>query len=120
KGELGVVLDRRKLGFQRTELGEPTSATREEAKRSRRSELKLPPPVSLDLDEALSSLYRLKNEVDRFPKDARIDIDERRIVAEQDGRWLDLHGTLARIQAAIFEGRDQLEAVIWTKPPKLT
>ena len=120
KDELGVTLDRRKLGFQLDELRDPKSATRQASKRSRRAEVKLPPPVALDVEDAFSSLYRLKYKVDRFPEDARIDIDERRIIAEQEGRWLDLHGTLARIQGALLEGRDHVEAVVWTKPPKLT
>ena len=120
KDELGITLDRQKLAFQVGELRDPHSATRVASKRSRKTEIALPPPVALDVEAALSTLYRLKNKADRFPKDARIDVDARRIVPEQHGRWLDLHGTLARIQAAILEGRDEAEGVVWTTPPKLT
>jgi len=120
KDELGVAIDRTKLALQLAELRNPESATRSAAKRSRRAEIALPPPVSLEIETALAALYRLKNRVDRFPKDARIDVDRRRIVGEQEGRWLDLHGTLARVQAAIQEGRHEIEGVVWTKPPKLT
>lgn len=120
KDELGITLDRQKLAFQVAELRDAQSATRAAAKRARKTEIALSPPVSLDVEAALSTLYRLKNKADRFPVDARIDVDARRIVPEQHGRWLDLHGTLARIQGAILEGRDEVEGVVWTMPPKLT
>ena len=54
--------------------------------------------------EALPALLALKEELDRAPTDARLDLDQRAIIAEQPGRRLDVDASLLAIHEALLAG----------------
>lgn len=120
KADLGVEVDEEALARWALQIADPTSPSRHKLRREKRSEVDLPPPIVIDRDVALGVLYRAKDKVDVFPQDARIDLDARKVLAGVPGRWLDIWGTLARIEAALLEGRNEVEAVVFTKPPSRT
>ncbi len=65
---------------------------------------KFPVPVSLDLHEALPTLLRLKDELDRAPVDARLDLEKREVQPEVVGLELDVDATLEAIDEALARG----------------
>lgn len=82
--------------------------------------VELPMPVRLEGAIALPLLAQLKEEVDRSPVDARIDVERRRVVPERRGAHLDVFGTLARLDEAMARGRDRVDAVVEHTAPSLT
>ncbi len=69
-----------------------------------------PVPVSLDLHEALPTLLRLKDELDRAPVDARLDLEKRQVQPEVVGLELDVDATLEAIDDALGRGELTAEA----------
>ena len=69
--------------------------------------LDLPIPVVVDEARAGEAVLSLKDEFDRAPVDARLDLDKRALVKEVEGRKLDLDATLAgpRVRAIARERR---------------
>ncbi len=63
-----------------------------------------PVPVHLDLHEALPVLLRLKDELDRVPVDARLDLEKREVRPEVLGLELDVDATLEAMDAALARG----------------
>jgi vancomycin resistance protein YoaR len=70
----------------------------------------LPVPVSLDLHEALPTLLRLKDALDRAPVDARLDLEKRQVQPEVVGLELDVDATLEAIDDALGRGELSAEA----------
>ncbi len=65
-------------------------------------------PVELDPGRALATLLALKDDVDRAPVDARLDLDHQAVVAERSGRLLDVDRSFGAIARAVEEGRDRV------------
>ncbi len=83
----------------------------------------LPVPLRVDVDRTVELLIGLKDELDRAPKDARVDFgggtesgsgtggeptDDsgvQQIIPEQDGRWLDVGASLDAIRRAVESGQ---------------
>lgn len=82
--------------------------------------LDLPLPVRLDGDVALPLLMQLKEEVDHVAVDARIDVEARRVTPERNGAFLDVYGTLARLDQACATGRASVAAVVEHTRPSVT
>lgn len=120
RSALGVEIDEERLLSRLAHLEAKESASRRRSRELRQTEVALAPPVELDFETALSALYRIKDKVDRFPVDARIDIDNRKIIAEEEGRWLDIWGTLSKLEDAWISGASEVEAVVSTKAPRVT
>lgn len=79
--------------------------------------LRLPLPVSVDDERALGALLLVKDDLDRAPLDARIDLASRRIAPDEAGRRVDVYATLARLDAALVRGDAKVEAVVEAIPP---
>jgi vancomycin resistance protein YoaR len=82
--------------------------------------LQLPLPVSIDADQALAAVLKTKDDLDKAPVDARLDISKRAVRPEESGRRLDVYATLARLDAALARGDAEVEAVIETVRPART
>ena len=82
--------------------------------------LALPLPVTIDGERALSSLLDVKDDLDKAPVDARLDLARREVAPEENGRRVDVYATLARLDAALVRGDGALEAVVETVPATRT
>lgn len=119
--ELGARVDVRMLAHLISAATDPTSAMlRHHAMLAPGQPVELPLPVHLDARVATPQLMQLKEEVDHPPVDAHIDVDNRRVIPEAEGRHMDLYATLARIEEALARGAAELEAVVSTEPARVT
>ena len=82
--------------------------------------LALPLPVTIDGERALTALLEVKDDLDKVPVDARLDLSRREVAPEENGRRVDVYATLARLDAALVRGDGALEAVIETVPAART
>jgi hypothetical protein len=73
-------------------------------------------PLRLDPARAVPTLLRLKDELDRPARDAHIDLDAQRVVAEQDGLLLDIDATLMAITRALEHGGEHAALVFQHSP----
>jgi vancomycin resistance protein YoaR len=69
----------------------------------------LPIPLRIDRERAVATLVALKDEVDRAPRDARIDLDRKAVVSELPGRLLDLDHSLAALEGGLERGDESIE-----------
>jgi vancomycin resistance protein YoaR len=110
-GELGAEIDKARLASLVRQAKDRTSILiRGFRAAGTQGVLSLPVPLSLNLERASVALRRLKDELDRVPADARMDLEARKLVPEVLGRLLDIDATLAGIEAAL--GRGEREAKI--------
>ena len=80
--------------------------------------LNLPLPIVLNLELIVPELLKLKDELDRAPSDARLDLEKKQLVAEVDGRLLDVDASLRAIEAAIGRGDRSAPLVFEPLRPK--
>jgi vancomycin resistance protein YoaR len=78
----------------------------------------LPVPLSLNVERATASLQRLKDELDRVPTDARMDLAARKLVPEVMGRLLDVDGSLMSIETALAKGEREAKLVFLERRPR--
>lgn len=105
---LGVELDQARLKqllSDAADLTSPLSRYRQQSDRT--GMLDLVVPLRLDPARALPTLLALKEELDRPTRDAHIDLDASRVIAEQDGRLLDIDATLAELTRALSRGEER-------------
>ena len=115
RGQLGAEIDRGRLSLLLAAARDPASELRARA-RARRAPIDLPAPVGAQPAVALATLTVWKDAVDRAPLDARFDLETKALLPEQAGLWLDVWGTLAQVEQALAEGRDEAVAVVEAKP----
>ena len=60
----------------------------------------------------------MKDELDRLPVDARLDLEARKLVPEQNGRLLDIDATLGAIEEALGRGESKVKVVFEERRPK--
>src|SRR5207248_5211601 len=113
----GIEIDKGRLASLLRQARDPGSAMRRAA--SPGQNLVLPIPVVLGRAAALATLFRLKDEVDRGPLDARFDLETKRLLPEQAGFFLDVYGTLAELERAATSGAAEVRAASDRKPPRL-
>jgi vancomycin resistance protein YoaR len=77
-------------------------------------------PVALDRNKGLEVLVGYKDSYDRFPVDARVDLDHRQVIPEQDGYGIAVYDSLAVIEAAARQGETAVELAGGTIPPHVT
>jgi vancomycin resistance protein YoaR len=120
-GQLGAEIDKVRLASLVRDARDPTSLL---ARRFRAepgaTALALPVPVTLNREQALPALAELKDALDRGPLDARLDLERRLLVPEQNGRLLDVDATLLSIERALEAGATSARLVFAPRPPKRT
>ncbi len=114
---LGAEIDRVRLGALLAEARDPGSAMRRAAAPG--APLVLPIPIVVRREVALGVLLKLKDEVDRAPLDARFNLETRRLLPEQEGVFLDVYGTLARVDAGVVDGAAEVPAAYDRQMPRL-
>ncbi|RYE93753.1 MAG: hypothetical protein EOO75_03665, partial [Myxococcales bacterium] len=109
RASLGAEIDKVRLGQLIQQARDATSAMRR-GHQGKKGPLALPSPLIVNGDKALATLLRLKEELDRQPSDARLDLASRKLVPEQPGYRVDVYATLARIDEAFRQGAANVEA----------
>jgi vancomycin resistance protein YoaR len=118
-GELGAELDKVHLAALTREARDQTSAlVRAFESTGSQAPLALPVPVGLNRELALKRLRALKDELDRLPVDARLDLDNRSVVKETVGRLLDLDASLLAIEAALEQGQRSAKLAFFERKPR--
>ncbi len=79
----------------------------------------LPIPILIDSERGLATLLQVKDMVDQPATDARLDLETRKLIPEQDGIHLDVYATLARLVHAIRNGEPEVDAVVHRIAPRL-
>lgn len=118
-GELGAEIDRVRLSNLVRQAKDRTSMLVRGFKASERTgPLTLPVPLVLNPERGAVALGRLKDELDRLPVDARMDLAARKLVPEVMGRLLDLDGSLLAIGAALGRGEREAKLVFLERRPR--
>lgn len=118
-GRLGAQIDKLHLTSLVREARDPHSLLRRAFTQApRRGPLELPVPVVLDPIEALKELVRLKDELDRVPTDARMDLEKRELVPEVPGQLLDVDQTFLAIEQAVMRGDPKAKAAVLELRPR--
>lgn len=116
---LGAEIDKVRLAQLVRDARDATSPLRLARRRNKmQGAVELPVPIVLGVDPATETLLRIKDEVDRAPVDARLDLEKRSMIHEIEGRLLDVDATLAAIRTAVAHGETKVAAVFENKKPK--
>lgn len=122
-GQLGAELDKLHLTDlvrDARDLTSPLARTFREGAPAPGAALRLPLPVRLDRDVAVPFLGRLKDELDRAPVDARMDLEKRTLMPEVKGRYLDVDASLLAIERALSGGVASAALVFEERKPRRT
>lgn len=118
-GQLGAELDKVHLAALVSEARDRTSPLlRVHRARDPNRALRLPLPVILDRQAAFERLLQMKDELDRPPVDARLDLEKRELVPERAGRLLDIDASLLAVEAALRRGEQSAKLVFNEQKPK--
>lgn len=119
-GKVGVQIDKVRLAQLTRDARDPTSPLRRAwARRGPGAgPLALPVPLTVLREGLIPKLLVLKDEVDRLPRDARLDLEKRRLVPEINGRLLDLDRTLYAIDRALERGESEVAIVTEEQRPR--
>jgi len=77
----------------------------------------LPVALTLDPEQALPEILRLKDKVDRAPRDARLDLEHKTVLPHVTGRSLDVDRTLWAVERALARGQLRAKAVVVETEP---
>lgn len=118
-GQLGAELDKVHLAALVRDAQDRTSALFRVFQASDRpGPVELPVPVTLERELALPALFALKDELDRLPVDARLDLEKRELVKETFGRLLDVDASLESIEASLRSGKSSAKLVFFERKPR--
>lgn len=116
---LGAQIDRVRLTALIRDARDPTSPLRLALRRKGSPDhTALPVPVAVDADELLPSLLVLKDEFDRAPVDARLDLEKKQLVPEVLGQLLDVDASLTAVAVALQRGESRAKLVFEPRHPK--
>lgn len=120
RGLLGAEIDRVRLAEFIREAVKPDSAVQRLHARVKPDEpLDVPLPIMLNAETAIAKLLDIKAELDAPAMDAFVDLAAKKLRPERVGVRLDVYGTLARMDAALRQGKDEVEAAVEKVPPRL-
>ena len=118
-GELGGEIDKVRLAALVHDAQDRTSVLlRGYHAQHQTGAIGLPVPLTLARERAEKALLGLKDELDRLPVDARLDLEARKLVPEKNGWLLDVDATLSAIEAALGRGDSKVEVVFEKRRPK--
>jgi vancomycin resistance protein YoaR len=128
RSELGARVESARLEALVRQLHDPRSALRraypQHVNAGVAHPIKLPLPVSVDGERALDAMLHLKDDLDRPPVDAKIDLasssTDKPILPEKTGQRVAVYTTLALLDAALVKGEPRIEAIVETIPAART
>lgn len=113
--ELGATVDGARLASIVAQLANPKSALRRRHDAAARGKpIAIPLPVEVDGARATFALLQVKDEVDKPPIDARLDLEKNTVSADEPGLRVDVFATLARLDYAIAKGAESVDVVVET------
>lgn len=119
--DFGARVDERLLTHLIASAMDPGSAlVRHHAATAPGQVVDLPLPVQLDGSVAFPLLMQLKEDLDHPPVDARLDVENRQVVPEQPGRYMDVYATLARLDEAMVRAQRTVEIAVSTAPARVS
>ncbi len=121
RADLGARIDNERLTAIVEELRDPESPMRRAHEQvAKGKELTVPLPVVADEKRALSAMMQVKDAIDKEPIDARLDLEHKRVLADEVGRRLDVYQTLARLDQALLTGDEKITAAVTFIPATRT
>jgi len=109
----GAQIDMTELVRMLLAAKNPSSLMRRvHARRAAGAPLALSVPLSFDATAAEAELSALKDDLDRRPVEARMDIDTHAPLAHRDGLTVDVWGTSEALEAAIEAGESEVALVV--------
>ena len=87
--------------------------------RARRGKVDLDLPVDVDRAKALEFLTELKDDVDRAPLDARLDLEHHTIATETPGYLLRVYDSMVAVEYAARSGAARVELAAGVSWPKV-
>ncbi|MCU1282440.1 MAG: hypothetical protein JWM53_5986 [bacterium] len=87
--------------------------------RARRGKVDLELPVDVDRAKALEFLTELKDDVDRAPSDARLDLEHHTIAKETPGYLLRVYDSMVAVEYAARSGASRVELAAGLSWPKV-
>lgn len=118
-GRLGAQIDKQRLTILVREARDPNSLLRRHHSMSQKSgPLQLPVPLVLDPKDSLRELLRVKDETDKLPSDARMNLETRALTPEIQGQLLDVDRTFLAIERALVRGERSAQAHFDVLKPK--
>jgi vancomycin resistance protein YoaR len=118
-GRLGAEIDKVRLAQLVRDAKDRTSPLRLAWQtRGAGDPIELPVPIVIPPEGALPTLLLLKDELDRLPVDARLDLEKRQLAAEVNGRLLDVDRSLLALQRAVAQGERSALVVFAERRPK--
>ena len=113
---LGARIDEPRLEALLRDVRDPHSALL----RAAPGNLALPLPIRLDPKAAFDAMVALKEDLDVPPQDAKLDLDERKVIPETPGLRIDVYATLATLDEALRRGDRTIAVSAVEVAPQLT
>jgi len=119
RGALGARVDMDSLtGLLAASRDRSSALTRFHVQEQGDLPLDLKMPAHMEGRQAEKWLLRIKDQVFQRQRDARIDLRTRKLIPEQAGLALDVHGTLDALASALFRGQSKVEARVVKSAPR--
>ncbi len=121
--ELGVQIDKARLAQTLRDVVDPTSPLsrwRQRNGATAATPIELPIPFTLDGSTLQRLLLPTKDEYDRPAVDARLDLENKRILPSKPGLLMDVDATVVAVTRALERGQSSAEVVFETVAPKRT
>ena len=113
---LGARIDEPRFDALLRDVRDPHSALMRNAGGS----LPLPLPIRLEPKGAFDAVVALKEDLDKSPEDAKLDLDARKVIPEVVGRRVDVYATMAVLDEALRRGETVVRAAFVLVSPELT
>ena len=119
--ELGMVVDREQSAGEIRRAGKSGNPVEDLALRARaaRGRVDLPLPVDVTRTKALEFFTNLKDEVDRAPVDARLDLEHHSIAPDQPGYLLRVYDSMVALEYGARSGAARIELSAATTLPRV-
>lgn len=117
---LGAEIEKVRLAKLISDAGDAASPMRRKlAENFPKTPVALPVPIVLNPTRGLATLLQIKDLIDQPSSDARLDLETRKLVPEQEGIELDIYATFARLQQAVRSGDPEIDAAVQRVTPRL-
>jgi vancomycin resistance protein YoaR len=120
-GDLGVELDKGRLGQMLRDAVDPSSPLSRWRRRhglGAKDPIALPVPIRLDRKRLIPLLYALKDEHDRTAVNARLDLEARSVSPSRDGLLVDIDESVLGIERALAKGAVQTDIAVTLVAPE--
>jgi vancomycin resistance protein YoaR len=119
--EVGIVVDREKAVQEIERAGRSGQPFHDLVTRlqARRGRVEIALPLDVDRQKALEFLTNLKDDVDRAPVDARLDLEHHSVADSQQGYLLRVYDSMVSLEYAAKNGADEVVLAASATEPKV-